>query len=180
MNKRLSGDETEDPSFPKQQFPPKDKCPKCYKNSSNTNNETTSASPFDIHETMKYLLSFYSIHGIEGEEELDKKSSDYFATKITTKRMTREALKTNVTTSPATSASTTTSKETAVAVIPIADQTADDEFYNVDIIDLQSSLSYIFRSEVSRFEQIEGENYKILKQWIVILLKVIFKKKKYN
>lgn len=30
VNKRLSGDETEDPDHPKQQFPSKERCPRCY------------------------------------------------------------------------------------------------------------------------------------------------------
>jgi hypothetical protein len=174
VNKRLAGDETEDPSFPKKQFPTIDKCPQCYKNSTDSNNQTL----FDINETMKYLLSFYSIYGIEGEEELDQKSSDYFATKITTKRLTVSrnfTLPTAATNATTTSATTIKEADVKKGSSPAAVEAADeveDLHYNVEMVDLESSLNYIFRNEITRSEVIEGENYSILKRWIKILSKV--------
>ena len=126
---------------------------------------------------MKYLLSFYSIYGIEGEEELDQKSSDYFATKITKKRSTVSRNFTIPTAAPnITTTSTSTSKVSVVDVKKesVADNAVEhqDLFYNVDMIDLESSLNYIFRNEITRYEVIDGENYLILRKWIKILSKV--------
>ncbi|GJQ87981.1 hypothetical protein Trydic_g12910 [Trypoxylus dichotomus] len=49
-NKRLAGDETEDPEFPKIQFPSSDSCPLC-RNTDNT---------WDFNEVLKYLKQVYS------------------------------------------------------------------------------------------------------------------------
>lgn len=50
VNKRLAGDQTEDPEFPKIQFPSKDQCSHC-RNSDNT---------WNYPEVLKYLKSMYS------------------------------------------------------------------------------------------------------------------------
>lgn len=49
-NKRLSGDASEDPSFPKQQFPPSSICPQC----------RTASEEFDEKEVLKFLTQYYS------------------------------------------------------------------------------------------------------------------------
>jgi hypothetical protein len=49
-NKRLSGDASEDPSFPKQQFPPSSICPQC----------RTTNGEFDEKEVLKFLTLYYS------------------------------------------------------------------------------------------------------------------------
>ena len=63
VNKRLSGDDTEDPKHKKIQFPAKIKCPECYKNPAIIGENE---SPFESEETLKYLLKFYSIDNING------------------------------------------------------------------------------------------------------------------
>lgn len=68
MNKRLAGDETEDPKHKKIQFPSKVKCPKCYK-SSIIDSVISDSSLFDTEETFKYLLSFYTVGNILGVEK---------------------------------------------------------------------------------------------------------------
>ncbi|CAH1179070.1 unnamed protein product [Phaedon cochleariae] len=50
VNKRLSGDETEDPEFPKQQFPTQEKCPRCHNKDDSWN----------IPEVLHYLKHVYS------------------------------------------------------------------------------------------------------------------------
>lgn len=49
-NKRLSGDASEDPHFPKQQFPPSSICPKCYAGPGN----------HDEAEVLRFLTQYYS------------------------------------------------------------------------------------------------------------------------
>lgn len=50
VNKRLAGDSTEDPEFPKIQFPTKDRCPQCH----------DSKDPWNIPEVLRYLKQVYS------------------------------------------------------------------------------------------------------------------------
>ncbi len=150
MNKRLAGDETEDPDFPKIQFPEKSKCPQCYKDSVASND-----SSFDVNEVMKYLLSFYSIHGIEGEDELNKATEEYFANKQ--KKI----------------------EETKTIGHQIEANEVDDT-YRVHMADLEAGLNYMLRDEITRLDVIEGDNLKLLKDWMSVLAKVklIHKKKK--
>lgn len=49
-NKRLSGDASEDPSFPKQQFPSSSLCPKC----------RLPSGEFDDAEVLNFLTQYYS------------------------------------------------------------------------------------------------------------------------
>lgn len=56
VNKRLSGDKSEDPKFLKQQFPPASICIDCHK----SNNE------FDEVATFKFLLNYYSNIKVDG------------------------------------------------------------------------------------------------------------------
>lgn len=49
-NKRLSGDASEDPHFPKQQFPNVNICPQCH----------LANGEFNEQETLKYLVQYYS------------------------------------------------------------------------------------------------------------------------
>jgi len=55
VNQRLHGDETEDPKYPKIQFPPKDLCPNCHSNNQN----------FDLSNILKFLLQYYSKENID-------------------------------------------------------------------------------------------------------------------
>lgn len=50
VNKRLSGDQTEDPEYPKQQFPSKERCPKCYDTDGSWN----------VSEVLQYLKHIYN------------------------------------------------------------------------------------------------------------------------
>ncbi|XP_057652924.1 sulfhydryl oxidase 2-like [Diorhabda carinulata] len=50
VNKRLSGDETEDPEYPKYQFPSKERCPRCYHEDNSWN----------IVEVLHYIKHVYS------------------------------------------------------------------------------------------------------------------------
>lgn len=49
-NKRLSGDASEDPHYPKQQFPPSSVCPKC----------RTTSGEFEEAEVLRFLTEYYS------------------------------------------------------------------------------------------------------------------------
>lgn len=49
VNKRLSGEASEDPNFPKRQFPPQEICPQCW-----TGNE------FNEKEVLNFLIKYYS------------------------------------------------------------------------------------------------------------------------
>ncbi|KAG5886744.1 hypothetical protein JTB14_019442 [Gonioctena quinquepunctata] len=50
VNKRLSGDQTEDPEYPKYQFPSSERCPRCY------NKDET----WNIPEVLQYIKHMYS------------------------------------------------------------------------------------------------------------------------
>lgn len=50
VNKRLSGDQTEDPEYPKYQFPSKNSCPRCYDKDDSWN----------VGEVLYYLKHMYS------------------------------------------------------------------------------------------------------------------------
>lgn len=50
VNKRLKGEASEDPHFPKQQFPPKELCPEC----------RDSAGSFDEEKVLQFLIRYYS------------------------------------------------------------------------------------------------------------------------
>lgn len=50
VNKRLSGDQTEDPEYPKQPFPMKERCPRCYNTDDN----------FNIEEVLHYIKHVYN------------------------------------------------------------------------------------------------------------------------
>uniref|UniRef100_A0A0N4Z0J0 Sulfhydryl oxidase n=1 Tax=Parastrongyloides trichosuri TaxID=131310 RepID=A0A0N4Z0J0_PARTI len=55
VNRRLSGEASEDPMFPKRQFPNSEICPKCIINESD--------GTYDENETLQYLLTYYrNIH----------------------------------------------------------------------------------------------------------------------
>ena len=61
VNKRLAGDETEDPEFPKIQFPSAKDCPKCQPR----------GSTFDSTEVVKFLKTRFSFDNLvlfDGEE----------------------------------------------------------------------------------------------------------------
>ena len=106
---------------------------------------------------MKYLLSFYSIHGIDGEEELDRASADYFSKK---------------------KAAPPPQPKPEVGQIEannLQKPQDDDLYYNVEMDDIKTGLSYMFRDEIARTDVIEGNNYKILKNWVSVLAKVISK-----
>lgn len=78
VNKRLAGDTTEDPEYPKYQFPSKENCPQC-RNSDNT---------WNLPEVLKYITNMYSninlryigsdtkiLHvGLEGNQNTDASS----------------------------------------------------------------------------------------------------------
>lgn len=49
INKRLSGEASDDPKFPKRQFPPSEICPQCW-----------NGSEFDEDKTFEFLLNYYS------------------------------------------------------------------------------------------------------------------------
>jgi hypothetical protein len=66
VNARLKGRETEDPQFPKFQFPPRFLCPECRKNGNGT-------EEFDEAKVKEFLLAFYSdVRPIDAGEDGDK------------------------------------------------------------------------------------------------------------
>ena len=55
VNKRLHGDESEDPKFPKVQFPPRNVCPQC---------KSADGMKWDEERVLSFLIGFYSEAGI--------------------------------------------------------------------------------------------------------------------
>lgn len=55
VNKRLSGDDSEDPNFLKQQFPPASICLNCRR-----------GDEFDEEATLKFLVNYYSDIKVDG------------------------------------------------------------------------------------------------------------------
>lgn len=45
-------------------------------------------------------------------------------------------------------------------------------YAKVNMVDLEIALSYMFRQEVSQMENIQGEIYNSLVQWLTVLIKV--------
>lgn len=68
VNQRLSGDETEDPEFPKVQFPSRDVCPKCYKaagsGSGNQNGSRGGSAEWDKTEVQFFLKRMHNVRNI--------------------------------------------------------------------------------------------------------------------
>lgn len=73
VNKRLKTDISTDPLHPKQLFPSKSQCPKCYLPNINVENLADHESPWITNEVLLFLTSFYSKYQIEGIRELDEK-----------------------------------------------------------------------------------------------------------
>lgn len=73
VNKRLSGDETEDPEFPKQQFPSRAVCPQCYRDTASSSGLSfNNGSEWDKTEVLFFLKRIHatqniSILGVENE-----------------------------------------------------------------------------------------------------------------
>jgi thiol oxidase len=57
VNQRLHGDETEDPKYPKIQFPPENLCSKCQ--------STNKDQKFDLTNTIEFLRRFYSKENLD-------------------------------------------------------------------------------------------------------------------
>jgi hypothetical protein len=45
-------------------------------------------------------------------------------------------------------------------------------YQKVNMIDLESALSYMFRQEIPQMNYIKGEAYNALVQWLTVLIKV--------
>lgn len=93
VNHRLAGDETEDPAFPKIQYPSRETCPQCYKqivssqNSGNSN--SNDAAHWDTGEVLYYLRSVFSLlnlsrYGVDDESILPQMLSSVHSSKLQT------------------------------------------------------------------------------------------------
>ncbi len=70
VNERLKKEENNDPAHPKELFPSKAQCPKCYRDS---NDLKAGEPPFVSSEVLAYLQLYYSKFHIEGAAEMNIK-----------------------------------------------------------------------------------------------------------
>ena len=84
VNKRLKNDITEDPKYPKVQFPTREQCSKCYlKSIENIEKLEEHESPFDSNEITLFLINFYSKNNIEPIKESQPTTTKIIKTKST-------------------------------------------------------------------------------------------------
>jgi hypothetical protein len=76
VNKRLAGDLTEDPEFPKIQFPSKKKCPECYLKETALR-KAVDYTTFSMSDVLSYLKKYYALENIEGIDELNKADKQF-------------------------------------------------------------------------------------------------------
>lgn len=57
-------------------------------------------------------------------------------------------------------------------IIPLANSNID--FKKVNMVDMETALSYMLRREIPRTKQIQGETYDALVHWLNILVKVSY------